>query len=657
MHNYNSDNRLKNQPEKPQPLKVEPDKIPQALKEKNNWCLWRYKLVTNKTTDPYWTKVPLQGNLFPAKSNCPETWKSFPYILDRYEALCQHGTVDGVGFFISDDFVGIDLDKCVASGKVADEFMPWVEQLATYTELSPSGNGVRAFLRGTLPPKDRKCGNVEMYDRSSPRFLTVTGHRVNGHVEVESGRQGVIDALHQHFLHREVLERPAKPTEALEPSPAASKSVEEVVKVLCSSKKYHDLYQGLWEALGYSSQSEADQALCNEIARYVQDVGLVDDVFRTSRLYREKWEREDYRERTIDNALAYAEAEGGYFWYCDDDLAAIVGIFEAPKLDIKPRTYALGERIGMVKPTWLVKPLCRQNTVSVLFGESGSRKTWLALDLALSVASGTPFLGKFETKRQKVYYIISEGADDFEYRAWAWSKVRSVELPTEEWFVYRPGVYDFSQDNVVEAVLADVNERLGGAGLLVIDTLSKNYPADTDKNEVMAKFVTQCELLREATGATIVPIHHTGWSNTDRERGGRCLRDGVDTSIGVELEGEVSVVKCKKQKLGQAFEPISVRFDLVRLPEWDTPDEEMTALVGHPVDNHRQELFEELLRACLSSGPKSQGELVKDIRNGWQGTPPPGINRVRTLIEAQEGLLIHKVSHAGKYTYALLEVV
>ena len=75
-----------------------------------------------------------------------------------------------------DPFVGIDLDHCLdpVTGHPSHEAEAMVRQLASYTEISPSGTGLRIFVRGSLPPTGRKKGWIEMYTES--RFLTVTGH-------------------------------------------------------------------------------------------------------------------------------------------------------------------------------------------------------------------------------------------------------------------------------------------------------------------------------------------------------------------------------------------------------------------------------------------------------------------------------------------------
>jgi primase-polymerase (primpol)-like protein len=89
----------------------------------------------------------------------------------------------GIGFVLTPDdpFAGIDLDHC--RDPETGEIEPWaseiVDRFQSYTEISPSGAGIRIFIRGTLPAgKGRHRGRVEVYDRG--RFLTVTGQRLEG---------------------------------------------------------------------------------------------------------------------------------------------------------------------------------------------------------------------------------------------------------------------------------------------------------------------------------------------------------------------------------------------------------------------------------------------------------------------------------------------
>ncbi|MGH8695713.1 MAG: hypothetical protein ACREVS_04510 [Burkholderiales bacterium] len=90
--------------------------------------------------------------------------------------------MDGIGYVLTaaDGVVGIDLDKCrdPDTGVIAPWALAIVQQIDAYTEVSPSGTGVRIFAPGTLSGGGRNRHHVEMYTRG--RYLTLTGHRLHG---------------------------------------------------------------------------------------------------------------------------------------------------------------------------------------------------------------------------------------------------------------------------------------------------------------------------------------------------------------------------------------------------------------------------------------------------------------------------------------------
>ena len=147
--------------------------IPAELRERPQWVGWRQELRAGKST-----KVPVNahtGEL--ASSTDPSTWSSFD---DAVTAVERHGC-DGVGFVFSesDPYAGVDLDDCRDGdgtlSRVASEI---VEALGTYTEVSPSGEGLHAILRGSMPVGARKQAvldgqKVEVY--SQGRFFCMTG--------------------------------------------------------------------------------------------------------------------------------------------------------------------------------------------------------------------------------------------------------------------------------------------------------------------------------------------------------------------------------------------------------------------------------------------------------------------------------------------------
>jgi putative DNA primase/helicase len=143
---------------------IDVSRIPPELKALDRWVVQRGK------------KPFIPGTHTLASPTDPATWRTF----DEAYAAYRRGGWDGLWLAMSadDDLVGIDLDHCIADGVVDPWAQVYVRLLDSYTEISPSGTGLRIFLRGRLPGPGRKKGPVEVYDRD--RFLSVTGNRLGG---------------------------------------------------------------------------------------------------------------------------------------------------------------------------------------------------------------------------------------------------------------------------------------------------------------------------------------------------------------------------------------------------------------------------------------------------------------------------------------------
>src|SRR3954447_1602651 len=153
------------------PLKVQAWMIPPQLRHHQAWAVWQYEYEHNR-----WSKPPYIPGAQPAEKaepSNPETWRSFE---EAYRAYLD-GDWAGVSFALDERWgiVGVDLDH--TSEHKADAARI-VHDLDSYTEVTPSGDGYRIFVKGTLPEGRRRRDWVEMYTRK--RFLTVTGQHVAG---------------------------------------------------------------------------------------------------------------------------------------------------------------------------------------------------------------------------------------------------------------------------------------------------------------------------------------------------------------------------------------------------------------------------------------------------------------------------------------------
>ncbi len=132
--------------------------IPDELRD-SNWVTWGYDLRDGKPT-----KVPYQITGSHAKSTDPHTWTDFNKVVEH--AADSYG-FRGIGrvFGENDPYCGIDFDDCMdPAGGLKEWARPWLERLrkaGAYLEFSPSGNGIKAIVRATLPGRGRNTNVVE----------------------------------------------------------------------------------------------------------------------------------------------------------------------------------------------------------------------------------------------------------------------------------------------------------------------------------------------------------------------------------------------------------------------------------------------------------------------------------------------------------------
>jgi primase-polymerase (primpol)-like protein len=293
--------------------------IPDVLKQHDQWVLWQgTDRIDQQTGEVKLNKIPIDPQtLHNASTTDPATWGTFsqcaaalPIALEGWETDDpQSYRGGGIGFVFTEDdpYVGVDLDHCVdpVTGAIADWAQAYIDALASYTEITPSGTGLHTIVQGALPEEGRKKGPVEMY--SQTRFFTMTGRHVSQTPRTIEARQNVLAVFHQAIFG------PSETRHADETSPEeSSQPLMEDATLLDKARaaKNGEKFATLWagEIAEYNSQSEADLALCCLLAFWTQNATQIDRLFRKSKLMRDKWEQKrgkhTYGERTIAEALA-----------------------------------------------------------------------------------------------------------------------------------------------------------------------------------------------------------------------------------------------------------------------------------------------------------------------------------------------------------------
>jgi len=271
------------------------------LQQRPQWVCWKWIERDGKLT-----KLPLHGGTGEAASSTdPTTWSSYEVAERGAQRLGEQGGV-GIVFTDADPYVGIDIDDCLdEGGTLADEAQAIVKRLNSYTEVTPSGRGIRVYVRGALPPTGRRRGKVEMY--STGRYFTITRKHLPGTPVTIEERSAELLALHEELFPPRETTAPPRVTAPLDLSDA---ELIEKARQATNGDKFARLWAGDTSDYG-GDDSAADLALCDLLRFWTGDRSRTDRLFRQSGLMREKWDsrRGDrtYGEQTLDRAFESGE--------------------------------------------------------------------------------------------------------------------------------------------------------------------------------------------------------------------------------------------------------------------------------------------------------------------------------------------------------------
>lgn len=276
--------------------------IPMELRERPQWLAWDYEEREGKPTkvprDPKTCRPGAPRTGRHGKSTDPATWGT-------YEQALVAGGPERIGFAVTadDPYCGIDIDHCLRQEDgtriLATAAETIMRRLNSYTEITPSGESMRIWVKARLtrPGNKRALGDgvdIEIYDHG--RYFTVTGRSGRTTPAEIHDRQTELDALHLELF-------PPRPVETGPFRGAALQLGDLDLLAKARAARNGASFERLWagDCSDYGGDdSRADFALLMSLAFWTaRDHDQMDRLFRQSGLYREKWEREDYRLRSL----------------------------------------------------------------------------------------------------------------------------------------------------------------------------------------------------------------------------------------------------------------------------------------------------------------------------------------------------------------------
>jgi KaiC/GvpD/RAD55 family RecA-like ATPase len=220
----------------------------------------------------------------------------------------------------------------------------------------------------------------------------------------------------------------------------------------------------------------------------------------------------------------------------------------------------LTELLDRPDPQYLVSGRIVAGSLVTLYGPSGVGKTFVALDLAFSVAASLDWLGAPTLLSGPVAYVVAEGAGGVPKRARSWLRARNVIEPPDVRVLCQPVLLNEPQE---ARALLDALRSIRPV-LIVIDTMARCSTGDENSVQDAMTLVRNCDRIRQEIGATVLLVHHTG-VNENRERGSSALRGACDAMIALSDDGDTLKLRFDKQKDDET--PADLRIALVSVPD------------------------------------------------------------------------------------------
>ena len=331
--------------------------------------------------------------------------------------------------------------------------------------------------------------------------------------------------------------------------------------------------------------------------------------------------------------------KNGWEYDIEDDLTSLGpdnDNFPPPLKDRKAFSFTqASDLIRDMRPaSWLVEGYIEQHTLTGVFGKPSAGKSFVAVGIACSVATGSDWVGN-PTKQGAVFYIAGEGHNGMSKRFAAWSEYHGISLEdvplyksdTAACFCDAP-----SAQAVVKAVQQLVEETGETPALIIIDTLARNFGGgDENSTQDMSKFIQHIDMLKDIWSAAVIIVHHTGHSNDNRARGSSVLTAALDHEYQInkkdkddDVWDEVTM-ECTKTKDGP--DPKTMAFEITTVMFEDAHGRELSSAALEYIGHAKPEKIElttreqtglDILKKALKDAPEvsvpGYGTPIKAIK-------------------------------------------
>jgi hypothetical protein len=582
--------------------------IPAELKALRRWAVW--KAIWNESRQKY-DKVPYSAMHRGLSTKNVSDWGDYESAAAtlRLNPTRYHGL--GLVLTNISDVVGIDLDNCRTDGQIAPWAREIVEAMGSYTEISPSGTGLRILAHGgTLDDWNNHDIGIEVYGGHTARFLTITGHTSKPRPMVPAKAEVLTGLFEQHGKTRKA----APVIQIAMPELIHELALPDVQDMELPEATKELLLHGPGEDVG--DRSGALHAAGVQLYSAGYDDATVLSIFAASQPVMDI--ALSHRRQDPERALAYLWVE-----HCQkakpkaitkdsiladfDDLTSDPEVVEAKKAEDRFKLETTEEFIVRRKASWIIKNVIPNANLGVIYGASGSGKSFFAFEMAAAIARGIEWRGH-KTTKSKVCWVAAEGQEDMRKRVAGYCLHHGVdpkELTNLYFVANAPNMMELTD---ARALVKQIRIQ-GEFDLVVMDTLAQVMPGGNENSgEDMGKVLGHCKEITRLTGAMVELIHHSGKDESRGARGWSGLRAACDFEFEVIRADEERVAIITKLKGGADGGEFGFRLETIVVGEDEDGDDETTCVVGF-TDSSRSSV-------AVSQGPtgKTQKAIMDQFR-------------------------------------------
>lgn len=558
--------------------KFEHLQAPDALRELKGWLVWRWVRRPDRPKAlkmPYYVSGSVRKNTHGSAED-----RALLVTFEEAKRVADLHDFAGVGLALMPEFgiTALDFDNCVKDGVID----PRVEQLTvgTYAELSPSGTGVRAFMRGESPdskdstPADNSFGFETFHGKG---FVTFTGDvtdttKLTGDENTVAPLSNEVKAFCATRFKR--LERvraecvgAGKPTFGMSP--------EQITDLL--NKLPDNLTYDEWRNVGMAVHHETE----GDGFDIWDEWSSRSPKYTSSAYGMERWvsfgRNTSAEYTTMGSVLLMIRESGG-----ETGLeVASADEFEALPMPVGGRfnIRSHSDFASQVRSvSWIVKDFLPKATLGVLFGESGSGKTFASYDLCAAVCRGIEWNGKRVTKG-RVLYVVAEGVAGFVNRIKAYCHQQGISPSDIDMDVISDLTPNLLEPAQITDLIKDIKKR-EPYDLIVMDTFAQVMPgANENSGEDVGKALAECKRIHRHTGAMVLLVHHSGKDSSKGARGWSGLRAAADVELEITRKENDRSINVTKLKDGQDGAIIGFKLHTVVLGEDDDGDDITSCVV------------------------------------------------------------------------------